>query len=70
MASIELNNIRKSFGTVEVIRDVSRYVQSILQSNIDQMVSRRKHIFWGRIFDGAAVPLPSKPLSMGAAAGK
>ena len=61
---------RSDAENVKIIRDVSRYVQSILQSNIDQMVSRRKHIFWGRIFDGAAVPLPSKPLSMGAAAGK
>jgi len=29
-----------------------------VQKNIDQMVSRRKHIFWGHLLDGTAPPRP------------
>src|SRR4029077_14589051 len=36
---------------IKIVRDVSRYIQSILQTNIDQMAARRKHILWGRLLD-------------------
>jgi 1-acyl-sn-glycerol-3-phosphate acyltransferase len=36
----------------------ARYVQSIVQQNIDEMRMRRKHIFWGRVLDGTA---PARP---------
>ena len=39
-------------------RDLSRYVQSVMQRNIDQMVARRKRIFWGRVLDGTAPEVP------------
>ena len=39
-------------------RDLSRYVQNLLQQNIDDMRARRKRIFWGRILDGTAPAVP------------
>jgi 1-acyl-sn-glycerol-3-phosphate acyltransferase len=42
----------------QLVQDFSRYIQDIVQKNIDQMVSRRKHIFWGRVLDGTAPPRP------------
>src|SRR5579859_608372 len=43
---------------VQLVQDFSRYIQDIVQKNVDQMVSRRKHIFWGRVLDGTAPPRP------------
>lgn len=54
---------------VKIVRDVSRYIQSILQTNIDQMKSKRKHIFWGRVLDGTSPAAPALPLQIGAAGG-
>jgi len=54
---------------VKIVRDVSRYFQNIMQTNIDQMKSRRKHIFWGRVLDGTAPAMPSLPLHISAAGG-
>ena len=54
---------------VKIVRDVSRYIQSILQTNIDQMNSKRKHIFWGRVLDGTSPATPALPLQYGAAGG-
>ncbi|HXI42065.1 MAG TPA: 1-acyl-sn-glycerol-3-phosphate acyltransferase [Bryobacteraceae bacterium] len=42
----------------QLVQDFSRYIQNIVQKNIDQMVSRRKHIFWGHLLDGTAPPRP------------
>jgi 1-acyl-sn-glycerol-3-phosphate acyltransferase len=39
-------------------RDLSRHVQNIMQRNIDDMVARRKRIFWGRVLDGTAPGIP------------
>ena len=36
----------------KLMAELARYVQHIMQSNIDQMRARRKHIFWGRVLDG------------------
>ena len=41
-----------------LVRDLSRYVQNLLQQNIDDMRARRKHIFWGRVLDGTAPVVP------------
>jgi len=41
-----------------LVEDFSRHVQNIVQKNIDQMVTRRKHIFWGRVLDGTAPVVP------------
>lgn len=38
----------------ELVYEFSRYIQEIMQKNIDQMRARRKHIFWGRVLDGTA----------------
>lgn len=39
-----------------LVREFSRYIQGILQTNIDEMMSRRLHIFWGRFLDGRVPP--------------
>jgi 1-acyl-sn-glycerol-3-phosphate acyltransferase len=43
---------------VRVVRDFSRYIQELIQHNIDDMVRRRKHIFWGRVLNGTAPAVP------------
>ena len=45
-------------GNKVLVREFSRYVQEILQRNIDEMVRRRKWVFWGRILDGTHPPRP------------
>ena len=51
-------------------RDLSRYVQNILQRNIDEMRARRKRIFWGRVLDGTAPEVPPfQPALAGRSAG-
>ena len=42
----------------KLVREISRYVQDIVQKNIDHMVARRKHIFWGRVLDGTSPSIP------------
>jgi len=39
---------------VKLVRDFARYVQSIVQRNIDDMRPKRKSWFWGRVLDGTA----------------
>ncbi|MEJ2081342.1 MAG: hypothetical protein P8Y94_04015, partial [Acidobacteriota bacterium] len=34
-----------------LVREFSNHVRNILQSHIDEMLARRKHVFYGRIFD-------------------
>ena len=43
---------------VKLVRDFSRYIQNIVQRNIDDMLPRRKSIFWGKVLNGAAPPVP------------
>ena len=38
----------------KLVRDLSRHVQDLVQQNINHMLSRRKHIFWGKVLDGTA----------------
>jgi 1-acyl-sn-glycerol-3-phosphate acyltransferase len=49
---------RADAENVKLVRDFSRHVQDIVQRNIDDMLPRRKHIFWGKVLNGAA---PSTP---------
>ncbi|MEZ5400202.1 MAG: 1-acyl-sn-glycerol-3-phosphate acyltransferase [Bryobacteraceae bacterium] len=42
-----------------VVTEFSRYIQDMLQTQILEMAGRRKHIFWGNIFDGTAPPIPA-----------
>jgi 1-acyl-sn-glycerol-3-phosphate acyltransferase len=44
---------------VKLVRDFSRYIQDIVQRNIDDMLSKRKSIFWGKVLDGQAPPTPA-----------
>jgi 1-acyl-sn-glycerol-3-phosphate acyltransferase len=34
-----------------ILREFSAHIQDLVQRNIDEMVRRRKHIFWGRILN-------------------
>ena len=37
-----------------LVRDFSRYIQSIVQRNVDDMLPHRKSIFYGRVLNGTA----------------
>jgi 1-acyl-sn-glycerol-3-phosphate acyltransferase len=43
---------------VKLVRDFSRYIQDIVQRNIDDMLPKRKSIFWGKVLNGAAPASP------------
>jgi len=43
---------------VKLVRDFSRHIQSIIQTNINDMLPKRKNIFWGRVLNGAAPASP------------
>lgn len=43
---------------VKLVREFSRYIQNIVQRNIDDMLPKRKSIFWGKVLNGAAPPVP------------
>src|SRR5579859_6464077 len=43
---------------VNLVRDFSRYIQDIVQRNIDDMLPKRKSIFWGKFLNGAAPAAP------------
>ena len=53
-----------------LVKEFSRHVQRILQANIDDMVPRRKSIFWGRVLDGTAPAAPSFQWPLQQAAGE
>ncbi len=54
-----------------LMKEFGRYVQSLVQKNIEDMVAKRKHIFWGKVLDGTSVhPPPFTPRSRAAAAGQ
>jgi hypothetical protein len=43
---------------VKLVRDFSRYIQDIVQRNIDDMLPKRKSIFWGKVLNGVAPAAP------------
>lgn len=52
---VAVNHFRPEDARNErLMAELARYVQNIVQTNIDQMRARRKHILWGRVLDGTA----------------
>jgi hypothetical protein len=68
---ISLAGLSREDATNErLTRDLSRYVQNLLQRNLDEMRARRKRIFWGRVLDGTAPEVPPfQPALAGRSAG-
>ena len=55
----DVNRSREGFDEyVKLVRDFSRYIQDIVQRNIDDMLPKRKSFFWGKVLDGTAPPAP------------
>ncbi len=50
------------------MKEFSRYVQNIVQKNIDDMVSRRKSLVMGHFLDGTSPPVTPFRSVKGAAA--
>jgi 1-acyl-sn-glycerol-3-phosphate acyltransferase len=44
---------------VTLVRDFARHIQNIVQRNIDDMLPKRKSIFWGKVLDGRHPPAPA-----------
>jgi 1-acyl-sn-glycerol-3-phosphate acyltransferase len=44
-------------GNAKLMKEFSRYVQNIMQRNIEDMRAKRRHIFWGKVLDGTAPPV-------------
>jgi 1-acyl-sn-glycerol-3-phosphate acyltransferase len=42
----------------KLVRDFARYIQEIMQRNIDDMLPKRKSVFWGKVLTGAAPATP------------
>jgi 1-acyl-sn-glycerol-3-phosphate acyltransferase len=42
----------------KLVRELSRYVQHVMQQNIDDMVRRRRNVFFGKILDGTGPVSP------------
>jgi 1-acyl-sn-glycerol-3-phosphate acyltransferase len=62
---------RSDAGNEHLMRAFARHIQDIVQRNVDEMLSRRKHIFWGRVLNGVAAPSPApfqKPVTRQASA--
>ena len=48
---------------VKLVRDFSRYIQDIVQRNIDDMLPRRTSIFWGKkVLNGTAPAVTPFPI--------
>jgi 1-acyl-sn-glycerol-3-phosphate acyltransferase len=43
-----------------LVREFSDHIQDLVQRNVDEMLKRRKHIFWGRVL-GRAAPVYEAP---------
>ncbi len=43
---------------VRLLREFSHYIQGIVQRNIDDMLPKRKSIFWGKVLNGTAPETP------------
>ncbi|OFV98454.1 MAG: hypothetical protein A3F68_00200 [Acidobacteria bacterium RIFCSPLOWO2_12_FULL_54_10] len=60
MEAIPMNGFSPSDAqNARLVRDLSRHVQNIMQMNIDDMLRRRKRIFWGKVLDGTKPPTPA-----------
>jgi len=61
---------REDAGNAALVRDLSRHIREIIQRNVDDMLPKRKSIFWGHILDGTAPPAPPLPHSLPDSTGK
>lgn len=53
---IPVGNLRpQDAQNAKIVRDFSGHVRDLLQRNVNEMLSRRKHIFFGNIFDRRAL---------------
>ncbi len=51
---ISVGNLRPSDAeNPRLVKDFSQHVKDVLQRNVDEMLARRRHIFFGNIFDRA-----------------
>jgi 1-acyl-sn-glycerol-3-phosphate acyltransferase len=54
LRAVGLEGLRPSdAANARLVREFSLHIQNLLQSNIDEMLTRRKRVFWGSIFDSA-----------------
>jgi hypothetical protein len=37
----------------KIVKQFAHHIQHLLQLNIDEMLARSKHIFWGKVFSGS-----------------
>jgi 1-acyl-sn-glycerol-3-phosphate acyltransferase len=66
MQPVPLQGLRRADAeNARLVKEFSRHIQHLIQCNIDDMVSRRKHIFWGKVLDGSA-PLSQAPIARAA----
>jgi 1-acyl-sn-glycerol-3-phosphate acyltransferase len=45
-------------ANTKLVRAFSRHIQRIVQRNIDDMLPKRKSIFWGKVLNGSSPPAP------------
>jgi len=55
MQPVPLEGLRPADAeNARLVKEFSRHIQHLIQCSIDDMVSRRKHIFWGKVLNGSA----------------
>ena len=52
-----------------IVKQFAHHIQRLVQLNIDDMLSRRKHIFWGKVLNGTAPAIDTLPSSIPGTAG-
>ncbi len=52
-----------------LMKEFGRYIQNLIQKNIDDMVAKRTHVLWGKVLDGTSVQPPPFQSRSQAAAG-
>jgi hypothetical protein len=52
-----------------LVKQFAHHIQRLVQMNIDDMLSRRKHIFWGKVLNGSAPAIDALPSSVPGTAG-
>lgn len=58
LAPVPVRGLKPSdAGNAKLMKEFSRYVQNIMQRNIEDMRAKRRHIFWGKVLDGTAPPV-------------
>jgi 1-acyl-sn-glycerol-3-phosphate acyltransferase len=63
LPTVSLQGLKpKDAENVDLVRDLSRHVQNIIQRNVDDMRRKRKSMFWGHLLNGTAPPAPPLPL--------